>query len=49
MQDVAFVAVLVGLAAVAVGFAVGCDRLLGPDEAALSDSGRRLNSSRDVF
>lgn len=37
MQDVAFVAVLLGLAGVAVGIAIGCDRLLGPDEAAMSE------------
>ncbi len=41
MQDVVFVAILLGLAAVAVGFAAGCDRLLGPDEPALSEAGRK--------
>ena len=40
MLDVAFVALLLGLAALAVGFAVACDRLLGPDEPALSEAGR---------
>jgi len=40
MLDVVFVALLVGLAALAVGFAVACDRLMGPDEPALSEAGR---------
>jgi hypothetical protein len=40
MLDVAFVAILVGLAALAVGFAAACDRLMGPDEPVLSDTGR---------
>jgi hypothetical protein len=40
MLDVVFVALLVGLVALAVGFAVACDRLMGPDEPALSEAGR---------
>ncbi|HUH68941.1 MAG TPA: hypothetical protein VLZ05_08675 [Mycobacterium sp.] len=40
MLDVVFVALLVGLAALAVGFAVACDRLLGPDEPVLAEAGR---------
>ena len=40
MLDLAFVALLVGLASLAVGFAAACDRLLGPDEAVLSEPGR---------
>jgi hypothetical protein len=40
MLDVAFVAILVGLAALAVGFAAACDRLLGPDEPVLSETAR---------
>ena len=39
MLDLAFVALLVGLAALAVGFATACDRLLGPDEAVLAEDG----------
>ncbi|HTX96936.1 MAG TPA: hypothetical protein VME67_20050 [Mycobacterium sp.] len=39
MLDVAFVALLFGLAALAVGFAIGCDRLAGPDEPALAEAG----------
>lgn len=35
MLDVAFVALLLGLTALAVGFAVACDRLAGPDEPVL--------------
>ena len=38
MLDLAFVALLVGLAALAVGFAAACDRLLGPDEPVLSEA-----------
>jgi len=38
MLDVVFVALLVGLAALAVGFAVACDRLLGPDEPVLAET-----------
>jgi hypothetical protein len=40
MLDVAFVAILVGLAALVVGFAAACDRLLGPDEPVLAEAGR---------
>ncbi|MGO8769980.1 MAG: hypothetical protein ACLQIK_09800 [Mycobacterium sp.] len=40
MLDLAFVALLVGLAALAVGFAAACDRLLGPDEPVLAETGR---------
>ena len=40
MLDVAFVAILVGLAALAIGFATACDRLLGPDEPVLAETGR---------
>jgi hypothetical protein len=39
MWDVAFVALLVGLAMLAVGFAAACDRLLGPDEPVLTEAG----------
>jgi hypothetical protein len=46
MQDVAFVAILLALSAVAVGFAAGCDRLLGSDEAALSEPGREGGSQK---
>ena len=40
MPDMAFVALLVGLTALAVGFTVACDRLAGPDEPALAEAGR---------
>ncbi len=40
MLDVAFVAILVGLAALAIGFASACDRLMGPDEPVLAEMGR---------
>ena len=40
MLDLVFVGLLVGLAALAIGFAAACDRLLGPDEPALSGQGR---------
>ncbi len=40
MLDVVFVAILVGLAALAIGFASACDRLLGPDEPVLSGTAR---------
>ena len=40
MLDLAFVALLVGLASLAVGFAAACDRLSGPDEPVLSEAGR---------
>ncbi|HTY33022.1 hypothetical protein [Mycobacterium sp.] len=39
MLDVAFVAFLLGLAALAVGFATACDRLAGPDEPVLAEAG----------
>ena len=38
--DIAFIALLVGLTAVVVGFAVGCDRLSGSQEPAPSEPGR---------
>lgn len=41
MLDIAFIALVVGLAALVVGFAVGCDRLSGPDEAMQSEPGRQ--------
>jgi hypothetical protein len=41
MLDLAFVALLVGLAALAIGFAAACDRLMDPDEPALSEQGRK--------
>jgi hypothetical protein len=41
MLDLAFVALLVGLAALAIGFAAACDRQMGPDEPALSEQGRK--------
>ncbi|MBV8348949.1 MAG: hypothetical protein JOZ49_15915 [Mycolicibacterium sp.] len=44
MQDVIFVAGLVVLAAVTALFAVGCDRLMGPDEAAMSEAGRKAGT-----
>lgn len=44
MQDVAFVAALLVFAAVVVGFALGCDLLLGPDEAAMSEAGRKAGT-----
>jgi hypothetical protein len=40
MLDVAFVALLVGLAALAIGFAAACDRSLGPDEPVLAETAR---------
>jgi hypothetical protein len=40
MLDLAFVALLIGLASLAVGFAAACDRLMGPDEAVLAGTGR---------
>ena len=40
MLDTAFIALLVGVAALAIGFAAACDRLLGPDEPVLSEQGR---------
>ncbi|HUO36878.1 MAG TPA: hypothetical protein VMU34_03090 [Mycobacterium sp.] len=46
MQDVAFVAILLGLAAVAAGFVVGCDWVLGPDEAAMSEAGRKAGTEQ---
>jgi hypothetical protein len=39
MLDLAFIALLIVLAALAVGFAAACDRLLGPDEPALAETG----------
>jgi len=44
VQDVVFVAALAVLAAVAAAFAVGCDRLMGPDEAAMSEAGRKAGT-----
>jgi hypothetical protein len=37
--DIAFIALLLGLAALVVGFAFACDRLSGPDESVLPDTG----------
>ena len=48
MLDLAFVALLIGLAALAVGLAAACDRLMGPDEHVLSEAGRE-GASRTEF
>jgi hypothetical protein len=40
MLDVVFVALLVALTVLVVGFAIGCDRLAGPDEPVLAETGR---------
>jgi hypothetical protein len=37
---IATAALLVGLAALAIGFAAACDRLLGPDEPVLAETAR---------
>ena len=39
MLDIAFVALLIGLTALAVGFIAACDWLAGPDEPALVEAG----------
>jgi hypothetical protein len=40
MQDLVFMAVLVVFFVLAGLFVVACDRLIGPDEAALAESSR---------
>ncbi len=47
-KALAFVALLVGLASLAVGFAAACDRLLGPDEAVLSEAGHESAPRTDL-
>ena len=38
MQDVMYLGIIVGLFALAVGFVLACDRIIGSDEEALSDA-----------
>jgi hypothetical protein len=40
MEDVGFVLLMVGFVALAVLFTIGCDKLIGPDEAAMAGEGR---------
>jgi hypothetical protein len=38
MQDVVYVAVMIAFFALSALFVVGCDRIIGSDEAALADT-----------
>jgi hypothetical protein len=40
MEDVGYVLLMVGLVVLAALFTIGCDKLIGPDEAALADEQR---------
>lgn len=40
MGDVGYLALMVAFIVLAIAFAVGCDKIVGPDEAALSDAER---------
>jgi hypothetical protein len=37
MADVGYVALMVGFVVLAALFTIGCDKLIGPDEAALTE------------
>ena len=38
MQDIVYMVLLLGVFAVLAAFVVACDRIIGPDEAALAES-----------
>ena len=40
MEDVGYVLLMVGFVVLAVLFVIGCDRIIGPDEAALAGEER---------
>jgi hypothetical protein len=40
MGDVGYLVLMVAFVALAMLFAMGCDKIIGPDEAAVSDAGR---------
>jgi len=39
MEDLIYVAVVIGFFALAALFTIGCDRLIGPDDVALEEDG----------
>jgi hypothetical protein len=48
MQDVVFMIVLVVFFVLAGLFVVGCDRIIGPDDEALSETNRSTNAKRET-
>ncbi|HUH72400.1 MAG TPA: hypothetical protein VLZ05_28275 [Mycobacterium sp.] len=40
MGDVGYLVLMVAFVALAMVFVVGCDKIIGPDEAAVSNAGR---------
>jgi len=40
MEDVGYVLLMVGFVVLAVLFVIGCDKIIGPDEAAMADGDR---------
>jgi len=40
MADIGYLALMVAFAALAIAFTIGCDKIIGPDEPALSDTAR---------
>jgi hypothetical protein len=40
MGDVGYLALMLAFVALAIAFTIGCDKIIGPDEPALSDSER---------
>lgn len=48
VADVGFLALMVAFVALATSFALGCDKIIGPDEEAMSESLRDLESLGDT-
>jgi len=40
MEDVGYVLLMVGFVVLAMLFTIGCDKIIGPDEAAMGDDNR---------
>jgi hypothetical protein len=40
MADVGYVLLMIGFVVLAALFTIGCDKIIGPDEAAMADEGQ---------
>ena len=47
MADVGYVLLMIGFVVLAALFTIGCDKIIGPDEAAMGDDRDELESERD--
>ena len=47
MGDVGYLALMVAFMALAIAFTIGCDKIIGPDEPALSDAERDVQPAAE--